>query len=402
MNRLTCGDFGGRNAAGDPCRVAAVDGPCRLHAEQVRKDQMSAVADPEFKFSVDPFKRLHDKVVIVGFTDHRQLALGAPYNDGTWELWGLNELYRYMPVDRFHRWFEIHGRAYLEKEEDGRKHTNDLKKFHIPIYMQQRHEDIPASVMFPADEIVRVLGRDYFTCCPAWMIGQALAMGYESIHMVGVDMAQDGEYVTQRPACEYWLGRAEGAGCDVAVPDLSDLLHCTGRYGYEDSGSKLTRKINERVRWLHEQDNVRLANLRHLSAEYTDKHNGLAEQAAQCRGRIAELERERKSPRRDTRLEELRSELAGIDQTTGRLKAEYEQKNAALLAERNQIVGAINNCDYMLRSWMVRADDPNGSALPDRSKDPRTGITDKTLVLEPLGDGKVPTVPVAVPAGVAD
>lgn len=399
MNRMTCGDFGGRNAAGEPCGVASVDGPCRIHADQVRREQMSAVADPTFAFAVDPFKRVHDKVVIVGFTDHRSRALEAPYNDGTWEKWGLNELYRYMPVDQFHRWFEIHGRAYLEKEDDGKKHIEDLKKFKIPVYMQVRHPDIPASVFFPTDEIVNRLGKDYFTCCPAWMIGMAILMGYKAIHMVGVDMAQETEYAEQRPCCEHWLGFAEGRGCDVKVPVESDLLHTMGRYGYQDSGSAMSRKLQERIRWLHERDNERLGNIRALSAQYTGLHNGFAEQAAQCRGRIAELKSQRRTPKRDARIAQVEKELQEIDSKSTSLKTEYEQKNAALLGERNQILGGITNCDYILRSWVTRSEDGVAAALPDRSKDPRTGITAENVVLEPTGDG-VPTAPIAVPAGV--
>jgi hypothetical protein len=396
-NRLKCGDFGGRTKDGQPCKVAAADGPCTRHAAQMTREAMKDLVDTDFKFSVHPFERLHDKVCIVGFTDHRTEALEAPYNDGTWELWGLNELYRYMPVEKFHRWFEIHGRAYLEKDDDGKKHMKDLgTAFTIPVYMQQRWDDIPASVMFPKDELVQRLGSSYWTNCPAWMIGMAIAMGYKAIHMVGVDMAQDSEYAEQRPCCEHWLGVAKGMGVDIKVPDTSDLLACVGLYGYEDSGSKLARKLQERLTWLHAQDNHRLEQIRKIGAQYSQKHNELAEQAAQCRGRLAELATQKKTEKQKARVAEVQEELAKIDQTTLALKAEFEQKNTALTAERNQLVGGIQDCSYILRSWMVRTED-GSPGLPDRSQDPRTGI----VSMEPSGDDSqpIPTEPVAVPAG---
>jgi hypothetical protein len=262
--------------------------------------------------------------------------------------------------------------------------------------MQQRHDDIPASVVFPVEELQQRLESAYFTNCPAMMLAMAIAMGYKAIHMVGVDMAQDSEYAEQRPCCEHWLGVAKGKGIEIKVPDTSDLLACVGVYGYESSGSKLARKLQERLKWLHVQDNHRLEQIRALGADFNTKHNELAEQAAQCRGRLAELGEQKNTAKQKARIVEVQEQLAGIDKTTLALKAEYEQKNLALTAERNQLVGGIQDCSYILRSWMVRTED-GSPGLPDRSQDPRTGIV---ATAPPTGDDKIPTKPVAVPAGV--
>src|SRR5689334_15473635 len=67
--------------------------------------------------TTDPFGRPRRmKVAIVGFTDHRK---EAPFGDPEWEIWGLNELYRYMPVEQFTRWFELHDRSDFVKSDKG-------------------------------------------------------------------------------------------------------------------------------------------------------------------------------------------------------------------------------------------------------------------------------------------
>jgi hypothetical protein len=355
----------------------------------VRREVIAALTDPGFEFTVDPFKRRLDKVVIVGFTDHRTEAFEAPYNDGTWERWGLNELYRYTPLEEYDRWFEVHGRAYLEKDEDGKKHMQDLgsDKFRIPIYMQQTWDDIPASVRFPKDELIGRLGSEYWTNCPAWMIGMAIAMGYRSIHVCGIDMAQDTEYAQQRPCCEYWLGYARGKGIEVSVADTSDLMAHVGVYGYEGSGSKLSRKLRERLAWLHREDNARLKILRGMDGEYQRQRTHLITEMERARGAMMELSRLPKIASRTARIEALDKHVGETQAKLNALEAEYQQKHAAVMAERNQIVGGIQNVDYLLRSWMVRADG-DGPGIPDRTKDPRTGI-----VGAPSGDDKPPSQP---------
>ena len=365
-------------------------------------DMAAVVADaagtynPDFLFKVPPFKRLRDKVAIVGFTDHREMAMQL---DDSFEVWGLNELYRYMEIPKFHRWFEIHGREYLSVDAEGKKHIEDLKSVlgPIPIYMQKHHGDIPGSVRFPIQELIEhfggqgAIGANYFTNCPAEMIAFAIALGFEEIHVYGVDMAQDSEYGTQRPCCEYWLGRAMGAGIKVFVPDLSDLLKCVGTYGYEDSGSVLSRKIQARIKWLHAMDNERLAQIRSLEANYHKQHGELTARVHRYEGAIAELEAQKGGSRkyREDRLTALRAELTSTGESLTALEAEYRSKNEVLMRDRNQIVGGIHDCDYWLRAWSMKADNPGGGNIPtveQRAADTKTGVQ------VPSADGRKPAL----------
>lgn len=398
-NRITCGRFGGRTKQGQPCNVSVVDGPCRIHhdevAEETRLARVSEIVDPKYEFRVPPFQRLKDKVAIIGFTTHRLQALSL---GDDFELWGLNELYRYMPANRFHRWFEIHGREYLEKEEDGRKHTLDLqtKIPNIPIYMQERHLDIPGSVRFPLEEMCEQLDSKYFTCCPAYMVAWAIAMGYKEMHIYGIDLAQETEYAYQRPAMEYWLGRAEGAGIKVHVPRESDLLTCIGIYGYENDGNEMSIMLQKRTEWLHEQDNDRLALLRKLEAEYQGKSRTIQNDIQRAEGALTELRLHRQTEKMRGRVEELEEHLSSLTDLNGRLDNEYNGKHQALRDERNQLVGSIANSEYIQKAWLVKADGAEGTiGSPDlaaRAADPALGIT------APSGDGTVPKTPTAVAA----
>src|SRR3989337_3939853 len=53
----------------------------------------------------DPWKRVTDKVAIVAFS--KTTRHFAPFDDPTWEIWGLNEEYRFQWMRRWDRWFQI-------------------------------------------------------------------------------------------------------------------------------------------------------------------------------------------------------------------------------------------------------------------------------------------------------
>lgn len=371
-----------------------MSGTTRLTCADFEVAESAKAFDSNSLFKVPPFARLRDKVAIVGFTDHRVEALNL---GDDFELWGLNELYRYMPIPRFHRWFEIHGREYLAQDAEGKKHIEDLKSAlgPIPIYMQKRHEDIPHSVEFPIQQMIEhfggrdAIGADYFTNCPSEMLAFAIALGYSEIHMYGVDMATDSEYATQRPCCEYWLGRARGLGIKIYVPVLSDLLKCVGTYGYEDSGSDLSRKLQARIKWMHGLDNERLGQIRALEASYVGQKAELTARIHRYEGALMEVGKVEEFPGRDDRQVALGAELSSTRETLAAMEAEYSMKRDVLLADRNQIIGGIHNSEYILRAWCMKADNPGGGNIPSaeqRAADGRTGIG------APSGDSKLALV----------
>jgi len=185
---------------------------------------------PEWMQVARMFARPYKKVAIVGFADTRS---DAPYNDPSWEIWGLNDLHSSIP--RYDRWFDIHTRENIDEDVKLGRTPSDkcglggLSKLNVPIYMQDKYADVPNSIKFPLKEIVDKFG-DYFTNSISYMTALAIFEGYNEISIYGVDMAVGSEYVDQRPSCEYFIGLARGAGIKVYIPPASDL--CKARFMY--------------------------------------------------------------------------------------------------------------------------------------------------------------------------
>jgi hypothetical protein len=138
-----------------------------------------------------------------------------------------------------------HGRQ--QKLDDGsmsNSHYDWLQRPHdIPIYMQEQYEDVPASVRYPFDDIVKTLlpniWRDtghgtkqivHFTSSTAYAIALALYMGAKQIELHGIEMTSDTEYTRQRDGVTFWLGVAVGRGVNVVIH--SPLFMTDKLYGY--------------------------------------------------------------------------------------------------------------------------------------------------------------------------
>ena len=199
------------------------------------------------KPEVKPIEKLEvkkrTKVAIVGFTGTREQA---PYNDPEFEIWTVNNLYRFVP--RQDRVFELHTReqiaADLTHGVDGKTYVEELASMTIPVYMQEKYPDIPASIKYPLDKMIDEFGIErsninhkpdaYFTNSISFMIALAIYEGFKEIHVYGVDLAIGVEYIEQRPSCEYYLGIAKGRGIKLFLPIESDLLKTRFIYGYDE------------------------------------------------------------------------------------------------------------------------------------------------------------------------
>jgi len=160
-----------------------------------------------------PYFCQKDMLAIIGTADPTRQA--APYEDPNFEIWGVAVATTYPDVKRMDLQFEMHTEGYWKRDPNVTKRLAGVK---VPLYMHDHYEDIPASIRYPI-EIVQQY-RKYFTNSIAYM----LALAYHSfimtekpkhVAMFGVHMAAGEEYAEQRPCCEYWIGRMEGAGMDV-------------------------------------------------------------------------------------------------------------------------------------------------------------------------------------------
>lgn len=169
------------------------------------------------------------KVAIVGFAESSRDQ--APFDDPTYEIWGLNSLARMLP--RYDRWFEMHTRAAFEADPPPFfDYLGWLRTAPVPVYMIERQPDMPSSVRYPLEAIVKTFGIDYFTSSPSFMVALAMFEGFEEIAVYGIDLIVGREWAYEKPCMEYWLGRAHAMGVLVRIPESSALLRSTHRYGY--------------------------------------------------------------------------------------------------------------------------------------------------------------------------
>lgn len=182
------------------------------------------------------------RIALLGFAPSWK---DAPFDDPSVEIFGLNELHKYVP--RWDRWIEVHdedtlGVSKRDVDGDQLRHLEWLKKDHgsKPIYMLPQFCDgrFPNAVPNRLDEMVSVFGR-YFTSSIGFQLAYALLEGYEWIGMFGIDLASDVEYIHQRPNAEHLIGIAKGVGRTVYIAPSSALLKSSYVYGHEKEPSRV-------------------------------------------------------------------------------------------------------------------------------------------------------------------
>lgn len=187
----------------------------------------------------------------VGFLGSHEASLKfAPWDDPTWEFWGhasSRGMYR-RAADRY---FDLHRKeCWAKSNNKGQKYLKWLGTQPVPIYMQERFAEVPASIRYPLEHVSFGLARRYFTSHVAYMIALALTEGVTHLGFFGVNYSPDGEYGTQRGSTEYWMGRAEALGVHLVLPATCTLLaDPKALYGYDshDEQGTLVEAYTKRV-----------------------------------------------------------------------------------------------------------------------------------------------------------
>lgn len=198
----------------------------------------------EFQMRFDHLEPRRKKVAIVGFAESSRLK--APFRDQSWEVWAMNQLYRFIP--RATRWWELHPhtgpRSYLADQVPGTDYLGWLKACPIPVYMVSQHPEIPNSIEYPLAQMIDAFDlesvrpdmrqKGYFHSSVDLMLALAISEGFEHIGIWGVDMVHDTEYGYQKPSGSFWLGVAKGRGVKLTIPVESALMNNEGYvYGYD-------------------------------------------------------------------------------------------------------------------------------------------------------------------------
>ena len=173
-------------------------------------------------------KHEEETVCIVGLDEN--CLDGLDSEDSRSEWWGLNQSHaQFAParLERFTRWFQIHAwEPMVARQLPQAKHIEWLARCGIPVYLEERRDDIPMSVRYPFEEVLETLGNNYFaTNSFGYMVALAIHERFKRIKIYGADFGpSDTSDAYARPCIEFLLGFAVAVGIEVWVPKASALL----------------------------------------------------------------------------------------------------------------------------------------------------------------------------------
>jgi len=199
------------------------------------------------------------------------------FQKNKYDIWSINELMIEMPIlsKLSTLWFQLHGtEPPTQRDANPKKTLSDLP---CPVAMWRKHPEIPNSIEFPRKEILKefdIYGKDingnpmcpdiineydrqYFTNTISWLIALAIAVEYKEIHVYGVNMAQEQEYESQRPSCEFYMGIARGRGIGLHLPKQSDLLLSGYQYGFDETSRGFTKQLKRETELRERRDQTR-------------------------------------------------------------------------------------------------------------------------------------------------
>lgn len=170
----------------------------------------------------------------------------APWTDKSWEIWGL--AWRMNDMKRYDRLFEIHRRDTWQSCQGGdakvlELYTAALQKMTVPVYLYKSEPDIPAGVVYPLEDIYAVLGRKYLSSSIGYMLAMAVLEqardgNIDEVALWGIDLLCEDEFQEQRPNTDWLVGRLEGMGVKVLIPEESAICKMNYLYGIEDTPSE--------------------------------------------------------------------------------------------------------------------------------------------------------------------
>lgn len=196
----------------------------------------------------------------------------TPWDDPAMHVWGLNDGYA-LGVPRADAWFDLHP---VEKMWFRKREQREIKASDIPEgayvrpeghleWLQEKAKTIdvwlkeeppagwPAGAKrFDYETIAKFLKArpdqdSYIASSPVQMLAKAMLDGYEEIHIYGIHLATQREYLLQRPNMEWLMGRAEERGITIVLPPSCPLLKHSHVYGREPEPTRPDAKARQKL-----------------------------------------------------------------------------------------------------------------------------------------------------------
>lgn len=233
-----------------------------------------------------------DRVAIVGTAPSWALT---PWADTDLGILSLNDAYQMDGFQRADVWYDFHPldkMVFTPPKVAGKQtvvfaHTipvgsyvrphehldwlasQPMPKYLHPGFASQKPESAhwPNVHALPKAEIEAHFGR-YFTSSPGWMLAHAISHGVREIHIYGIHLSSESEYIDQRPNFEFLCGcvlgptkrtmtvrqglrRYESQDGIIVLPEASPILASSFQYAFEPS----PRRQLDGLRWaLHKAE----------------------------------------------------------------------------------------------------------------------------------------------------
>jgi len=161
--------------------------------------------------------------------------LGAYEQDpGDAEVWGCSYCFKHQHNLTRNFYMDNLEKARPDKRSLMTQAMNELK---IPFYTQEEVPEIPTSIEYPIEAVVKDLGSDYFTSTMCYMMALAIHEKFEKIIVHRFhSMPHSSEYFHQKSAFDFWEGFAKGRGIKICLSDDSFIGRAhpwqTDKYGY--------------------------------------------------------------------------------------------------------------------------------------------------------------------------
>ncbi len=196
-----------------------------------------------------------DKIAILG-TAAASMEL-APFRDPSWSIWACSPgAYPICAKNRSDVWFEPHRWLPTAPGQFGAPGTKPWfsPEFHAflrahkgPVFMSQRHADIPSSVRIPYEALIKKYGHYFWQSTICYMLAMAIELKPKAIGLWGIDMSATEEYAYQRPSCQHFLGLAMALGIEVVLPPESDLMRPPTMYGLGEHNPRHIKMMARRA-----------------------------------------------------------------------------------------------------------------------------------------------------------
>lgn len=193
----------------------------------------------------------------------------TPWHDLTLDIFGLNDGYAlgwrkgWPELPRASGWFDLHPFTQMVFRPKGQTRVNAfevpvgaylrpeghrewLRTRPYPVYLHDAPPDWPNARTFPRAELEAKYGT-YFTSTPAWMLVWALEHGYTEIHIYGIHLASEWEYISQRPCMEFWIRHAIDRKAKIVLPASCPLLKSKHVYAYEPKPDLPLQAVNMQI-----------------------------------------------------------------------------------------------------------------------------------------------------------